>query len=312
MERRGVFEERKAGDAGCKGGYFWEPEGARMRVEVVATEAWGGGRGISVWRMGAKVTLRKREGGVVEVRSNGEAGGRSDFGRREGMVVLGRLEEGRVTGDEAGDGACNFVCTGARRATADVTLLTLQRGIAGAGGEVVRIAVHAREVSGRRVSWGEAVVRVALLCGGVRSGMAGAVVPSGLSVDSGGVVHAAYEWSWVTVYEYARDSLVPGGNKWTEVAGEMRRRLEKLLCALVGGLRAMGVLHRRGQGVGEVKLVVQPEVREGGGGCCLEGWWIRGSWGPRMRSWWWSGAWRGKGGMGRSDCRQWTRHIGRW
>ena len=267
VERRGVFEERKAGDAGCKGGYFWEPEGARMWVEVVATEARGGGRGgeTEMWKMGARVTLRKREGGVVEVRSNGEAGGRSDFGRREGMVVLGRLEEGRVMGGEAGDGACNFVCTGARRAAADVTLLTLQRGIAGAGGEVVRVAVHAREVSGRRVSWGEAVARVALLCGGVRSGMAGAVVPSGLSVDSGGVVHAAYEWGWVTVDEYARDNLVPGGNKWTEVAGEMRRRVERLLCALVGGLRAMGVLHRRGQGVGEVKLVVQPEVREGGG-----------------------------------------------
>ena len=272
VERRGVFEERKAGDAGCKGGYFWEPEGARMRVEVVATEARGGGRGgeTEMWTMGAKVTLRKREGGVVEVRNNGEAGGRSDFGRREGMVVLGRLEEGRVRGNEAGDGACNFVCTGARRAAADVTLLTFQRGPAGAGGDVVRIAVHAREVNGRRVGWGEAVVRVALLCGGVRSGMAGAVVPSGLSVDSGGVVYAVYEWGWVTVNDYARDNLVPGGNKWTEVAGRMRRRVEKLLCALVGGLRAMGVLHRVGQGVGEVKLVVQPEVR-GGGGLLLGG-----------------------------------------
>ena len=52
----------------------------------------------------------------------------------------------------------------------------------------MQVAVHAQEVRGRGVGWGETVVRVALLCGGMRSGMAGAVVPNGLGVGSGGVV----------------------------------------------------------------------------------------------------------------------------
>ena len=82
----------------------------------------------------------------------------------------------------------NFACAGARRAAADVVLLTFQRGLVGAGGDKVKVAVHAQEVRGRGVGWGEKVVRVALLCGGMRGGMTGAVVPNGLDVGSGGVV----------------------------------------------------------------------------------------------------------------------------
>ena len=42
--------------------------------------------------------------------------------------------------------------------------------------------------------------------------------------------------------EYAEHGLVVGGNMWEEVAGEMRRRVEKLLRALAGGLQAMGAV----------------------------------------------------------------------
>ena len=140
----------------------------------------------------------------------------------------------------------NFACAGARRAAADVVLLTFQRGLVGAGGDKVKVAVHAQEVRGRGVGWGEKVVRVALLCGGMRGGMTGAVVPNGLDVGSGGVVRAEYEWDhewdWVSAGEYAEHGLVVGGNMWEEVAGEMRRRVEKLLRALAGGLQAMGAV----------------------------------------------------------------------